>query len=63
MVAEHLDFIRNVRDLYRLKVAAHDELDPLHLMPVSGSLEYVCSAAGAERLYADFIERWNARRR
>ena len=57
MVAEHLDFIRNVRDLYRLKVAARDELDPLHLMPVSGSLEYGYSAAGAERLYADFIER------
>ncbi len=57
LVMEHLDFIRNIRDLYRLEVAAHDEIDPDHLMPVAGSLGYGSSADGAKRLYSDFIER------
>jgi len=56
-IEDHLDFIKNLRDLYRLKVAAQDTIDAGHLLPVAASMGYGISVEAAETLYSDFIER------
>jgi len=56
-VEDHLNFIKNLRDLYRLKVAAHNVIDKDCLPPVAASMGYGESAEAAERLYSDFVER------
>lgn len=54
---DHLIFLKNLRDLYRLKVAACDEIETEHLPPVAATMGYGRGAEGAKRLYDDFLER------
>ena len=53
----HLNFIKNLRDLYRLQVAAHNVIDPDFLPPVASTLGYGDSAEAGKRLYRDFLSR------
>ncbi|MBN2185261.1 MAG: hypothetical protein JW746_08030 [Candidatus Krumholzibacteriota bacterium] len=54
---EHLKFIKNLRDLYRLKVAAHDVIEVEYLPEVASSMGYGAGSSAAERLFGDFISR------
>ncbi|MBN2072295.1 MAG: hypothetical protein JW814_12650 [Candidatus Krumholzibacteriota bacterium] len=54
---EHLDFIKKMRDLYRLKVAAHDVIEKEYLPSVAVSMGYGDSSDAAGRLFDDFIAR------
>ncbi|MEA3297861.1 MAG: hypothetical protein U9R56_08360 [candidate division Zixibacteria bacterium] len=54
---QHLNFLKNLRDLYRLKVAASDIIDREYLTPVAESIQYGKSAEAAQKLYNDFLER------
>ena len=56
-IENHLNFIKNLRDLYRLKVAAHNVIDKDCLPPVAASMGYGGSEEAAEKLYSDFLER------
>ena len=56
-VEDHLNFIKNLRDLYRLKVAAHNVIDREYLPPVAASMGYGDSAEAADRLHNDFLKR------
>jgi len=56
-VENHLNFIKNLRDLYRLKVAAHNVIDQEYLPPVAASMGYGDSAEATEKLYNDFLTR------
>jgi UTP:GlnB (protein PII) uridylyltransferase len=56
-IENHLNFIKNLRDLYRLKVAAHNVIDKDCLPPVAASMGYGESDEAAEKLYSDFLER------
>jgi len=51
----HLNFIKNLRDLYRLKVAACDAIDREHLEYVLPTAEY--DEGSADRLFDDFQKR------
>lgn len=54
---KHLNFLKNLRDLYRLKVAASDDIEREHLPPVAASIGYGDDDEAAGRLYNDFLER------
>jgi len=54
---KHLNFLKNLRDLYRLKVAASDNIEQEHLPPVAVSMGYGASVEAAIQLYSDFLER------
>jgi glutamine synthetase adenylyltransferase len=54
-IERHLNFLKNLRDLYRLKVAACDDIEQEHLGPVAESTGY--GSDGSGRLYSDFIEK------
>ncbi len=54
---DHLTFIKNLRDIYRLKVAAHNVIAPEYLIPVAVSMGYEETAEGGEKLYGDFLRR------
>jgi hypothetical protein len=56
-IENHLNFIKNLRDLYRLKVAAHNVIDKDCLPPVAASMGYGESDEASEKLYGDFLER------
>ena len=54
---DHLNFIKNLRDLYRLKVAAHNVISRETLPPVAVSMGYGEDDLAADRLYEDYLER------
>ncbi len=56
-IEEHLNFIKNLRDLYRLKVAAHNVIDPQYLISVAESMGYGNEDDAGERLFSDFKSR------
>lgn len=56
-IGQHLDFIKKLRDTYRLKVAAHNVIEQEHLQPVAESMGYGDSAEAAGKLYDDFLKR------
>ncbi len=56
-IEQHLSFIKNMRDLYRLKVAAHNVINPEYLPTVAVSMGYGQSPEASERLYQEFIAR------
>ena len=56
-IEQHLNFIKNLRDLYRLKVAAHNVISEEYLPPVAASMGYGADAKGTQRLYHEFLAR------
>jgi hypothetical protein len=56
-IEQHLNFIKNLRDLYRLKVAAHNIINKEYLPPVALSMSYGYTSEAADRLYQEFIAR------
>jgi UTP:GlnB (protein PII) uridylyltransferase len=56
-IEQHLNFIKNLRDLYRLKVAAHNVISKEYLPPVAESMGYGNDEKACERLYQEFIAR------
>ncbi len=56
-VEDHLSFVKNLRDIYRLKVAAHNVIERQYLLPVAESFGYGTTNEAADRLFADFLER------
>jgi len=56
-IEKHLDFIKNLRDLYRLKVAAHNVIDPDFLPPVAASFGYGDSTEAGKKLFREFLDR------
>ncbi|MCD6163242.1 MAG: hypothetical protein J7K40_12655 [candidate division Zixibacteria bacterium] len=56
-VEDHLNFIKNMRDLYRLKVAAQNVISQEYLPPVAASMGYGDDAAAAEKLYKIYLAR------
>jgi len=54
---DHMRFIKKMRDLYRLKVAASNIIEEEYLPPVAAGMGYGDSRKAAENLYADFLER------
>jgi predicted DNA-binding protein YlxM (UPF0122 family) len=56
-VEQHLNFVKNLRDLYRLKVAAHNVINREYLPSVAASMGYGDDMKAAERLYGEFIAR------
>ncbi len=57
LIEAHLNFIKNLRDLYRLKVAALNVVDPRYLAPVAESMGYGNEEDAGERLFKDFEAR------
>ncbi len=56
-VEQHLNFVKNLRDLYRLKVAAHNVISKEYLPPVAESMGYGDDEKACERLYREFLAR------
>jgi len=56
-IEDHFNFIKNLRDLYRLKVTAHNVIDQEYLPPVAASMGYGDTAEATEKLYNDFLTR------
>jgi len=56
-VDKHLNFIKNVRDLYRLKVAAQNTIDTEFLFTIAESMGYGDDAEAGEKLYRDCLKR------
>jgi UTP:GlnB (protein PII) uridylyltransferase len=56
-IHEHLNFIKNLRDLYRLKIAAHNVIGQEYLPPVAESMGYGDDEEAAAQLYDDFMKR------
>lgn len=54
-IEKHLNFIKNLRDLYRLKVAAHNVISQEYLPSVAASMGYGDDNKAGERLYGDFL--------
>jgi hypothetical protein len=54
---DHLNFIKKLRDLYRLKVAAHNIISRQTLLPVAESMGYGDDADAPDMLYKEFIGR------
>lgn len=54
-IEQHMNFMKNLRDLYRLKVAACDVIDLEHLQFVLPTAEY--DEGSADRLFEDFQKR------
>jgi hypothetical protein len=57
LLEDHLNFIKKLRDLYRLKVTAHNVISQGTLPPVAASMGYGNDPEAAERLYGDFLKR------
>ncbi len=56
-IENHMNFIKSLRDLYRLKVAAHDVIEKEYLPPVALSLGFGKGEDGAEKLFDEFMKR------
>ncbi|MBD3232612.1 MAG: hypothetical protein GF315_02700 [candidate division Zixibacteria bacterium] len=56
-IEEHLNFLKNLRDLYRLKTAAHDVIDPHYLLSIAESMKYGNDHDSALKLYQEFLSR------
>jgi len=56
-VEEHLNFVKNLRDIYRLKIAAHNVIEPEFLPPVAESMGYGDDQKAAQTLYDEFLSR------
>jgi hypothetical protein len=56
-VEQHLNFVKNLRDLYRLKVAAHNVINRDYLPSVAASMGYGDDDKAAAKLYGEFIAR------
>jgi len=54
-IEEHLNFIKNLRDLYRLKVAAHNVINLEYLPAVAATMGFGDNAAAAKKLYDIFL--------
>ena len=54
---DHLNFVKKLRDLYRLKVAAHNIISRETLRPVAASMGYGDDDDAAGKLYGDFMKR------
>ena len=55
-VEDHLNFIKHLRDVYRLKVAAHNVISQEFLPPVAASLGYGDDEEAGKNLYDDFLK-------
>jgi hypothetical protein len=56
-IEQHLNFLKNLRDLYRLKVAATDIIDRENIWHILPTAEYDEEEGAADRLYDDFQKR------
>jgi UTP:GlnB (protein PII) uridylyltransferase len=56
-VEKHLNFIKNLRDLYRLKVAANNVIQQEYLSSVAASMGFGEGDEAAEKLYNEFLQR------
>ncbi|UCG61578.1 MAG: hypothetical protein JSV52_14900 [Candidatus Zixiibacteriota bacterium] len=56
-IVDHLNFIKNLRDLYRLKVAAHNVIEVKYLPSVAESMGYGDDEKAAQVLYDQFMNR------
>jgi len=56
-IGRHLNFIKNLRDLYRLKVAAQNVIDVEYLGPIAADMGYGDDPDAGDRLYKDCRER------
>ncbi len=56
-IEDHLNFLKNLRDLYRLQVAANDVIEKEYLSPVAASIGYGNGEKETGRLYHDFLRR------
>ena len=56
-IENYLNFVKNLRDLYRLRTAAHNVIDPKYLVPVAESMGYGDENDAGERLFSDFKSR------
>ena len=56
MIIEHMNFIRRLRDIYRLKVAAQDEIEKDSMGAVAESFGMENTPEAANILYNMFIE-------
>jgi hypothetical protein len=56
-IKNHLNFLKSLRDLYRLKVAAHDVIDPEYLPPVAESMRFGRDEVTANKLFLEFQNR------
>ena len=54
---DHLNFVKKLRDLYRLQVAAHNIVSRETLLPVAVSMGYGNDTEAGGRLYNDFLAR------
>jgi len=54
---DHLNFIKKLRDLYRLKVAAHDVIEKEYLPDIAENMGYGQGDQGADMLFDDFMSR------
>jgi hypothetical protein len=56
-IGEHLDFIKGLRDNYRLKIAAHNNIEREYLQPVAEGLGYGDGEDAASKLFDEYLER------
>lgn len=56
-IEKHLNFVKNLRDLYRLKIAAHNVIELEYLSPIAATMGYGDDEKGAKKLHEDFWER------
>ena len=54
-IEKHLNFIKNLRDIYRLKVAAHNVINREYLPSVAASMGYGDDDKAGESLYNHFL--------
>jgi len=56
-IGKHLNFIKRLRDLYRLKVAAQNVIELNSLPSVAASMGYGDDMQAAKKLYNDFLRK------
>jgi hypothetical protein len=56
-IEAHLNFLKNMRDLYRLQVAANDIIEREYLSPVAATIGYGSGEKETKSLYNDFLRR------
>jgi hypothetical protein len=57
LIGRHLDFIKGLRDNYRLKIAAHNYIEREYLQAVAEGLGYGDGDGAAGKLFDDYLER------
>lgn len=57
LIGGHLDFLRGLRDTYRLKIAAHNFIEREYLQPVAEGLGYGDGDDAAGKLFDEYLER------